>query len=249
MKLSINLNKIALLRNARGGGIPNLEEYADLALAQDIVGITIHPRPDLRHITFEDAQKLKNLTDRCGKELNIEGNPKERQTDVYPGFLEIIKNIEPHQTTFVPDESNQLTSDHGWDLKSKNELEHLSSIIASHTNICSIFVDSNLDDLEAIISKNINSIEIFTGPFANAFTAKNKKEIDNQLQKIEKLAEKAKTFNLKVNAGHDLDTNNLVPLVELGLIDEVSIGHAIISESLQKGFKKTIIDYIKIING
>ena len=247
MKLSINLNKIALIRNSRGSISPNLEYFARTALEENILGLTAHPRPDNRHIRYEDLELIKKLTDEYQKEFNIEGNPLEEPSLKYRGYLALIEEFKPTQATLVPDDTNQLTSDHGWDI---NELhgENFTSSIINNCDRCSVFINAGTD-LSSLNNKNINAIEIYTGPYADAHKSGDKELLDIELKKIIFTAESAREAGLRVNAGHDLDLSNIPLLRERDLIDEVSIGHAIISESLDKGFKTTIRQYIKTING
>ena len=247
MKLSINLNKIALIRNSRGSISPNLEYFARTALEENILGLTAHPRPDNRHIRYEDLELIKKLTDEYQKEFNIEGNPLEQASSKYRGYLALIEEFKPTQATLVPDDTNQLTSDHGWDISELNG-ENFTSSIINNCDRCSVFVNAGTD-LSSLNNKNINAIEIYTGPYAVAHKSGNKELLDIELKKILFTAESAREGGLRVNAGHDLDLSNIPLLRERDLIDEVSIGHAIISESLDKGFKTTIRQYIKTING
>ena len=247
MKLSINLNKIALIRNSRGSISPNLEYFARTALEENILGLTAHPRPDNRHIRYEDLELIKKLTDEYQKEFNIEGNPLEQPSSKYRGYLALIEEFKPTQATLVPDDTNQLTSDHGWDISELNG-ENFTSSIINNCDRCSVFINAGTD-LSSLNNKNINAIEIYTGPYADAHKSGDKELLDIELKKIIFTAESAREAGLRVNAGHDLDLNNIPLLRERDLIDEVSIGHAIISESLDKGFKTTIRQYIKTING
>ena len=247
MKLSINLNKIALIRNSRGSISPNLEYFARTALEENILGLTAHPRPDNRHIRYEDLELIKKLTDEYQKEFNIEGNPLEQPSLKYRGYLALIEEFKPTQATLVPDDTNQLTSDHGWDI-SELHGENFTSSIINNCDRCSVFINAGTD-LSSLNNKNINAIEIYTGPYADAHKAGDKELLDTELKKIIFTAESAREAGLRVNAGHDLDLSNIPLLRERDLIDEVSIGHAIISESLDKGFKTTIRQYIKTING
>lgn len=247
MKLSINLNKIALIRNSRGSISPNLEYFARTALEENILGLTAHPRPDNRHIRYEDLELINKLTNEYQKEFNIEGNPLELPSSEYRGYLALIKEFKPTQATLVPDDTNQLTSDHGWDINDLNDGNFTDSII-NNCNRCSVFIDAGTD-LSLLKNKNINAIEIYTGPYADAHKLGDKELLKKELKKIIFTAESARNQGLRVNAGHDLDLNNLPLLKEHEIIDEVSIGHAIISESLDKGFKTTIRQYIKITNG
>ena len=247
MKLSINLNKIALIRNSRGSISPNLEYFARTALEENILGLTAHPRPDNRHIRYSDLELIKKLTNEYDKEFNIEGNPLEPPSTKYIGYLALVKKFKPTQATLVPDDTNQLTSDHGWDIKDLND-ENFTDSVINNCNRCSVFIDAGTD-LSLLKNKNINAIEIYTGPYADAHKSGDKELLEKELKKIIFTAESAKNEGLRVNAGHDLDLNNLPLLKEHEIIDEVSIGHAIISESLDRGFKTTIRQYIKIING
>ena len=247
MKLSINLNKIALIRNSRGSISPNLEYFARTALEEDILGLTAHPRPDNRHIRYADLELIKKLTNEYHKEFNIEGNPLELPSTEYRGYLTLVKKFKPTQATLVPDDSNQLTSDHGWDINDLND-ENFTDSIINNCDRCCVFIDAGTD-LSSLNNKNINAIEIYTGPYADAYKSGDRELLDKELKKIIFTAESAKEQGLRINAGHDLDLRNLPLLRENDLIDEVSIGHAIISESLDKGFKTTIKQYIEIING
>tara|TARA_B100000989_G_scaffold100095_1_gene73079 strand:+ start:63 stop:806 length:744 start_codon:yes stop_codon:yes gene_type:complete len=247
MKLSINLNKIALIRNSRGFISPNLEYFARTALEENILGLTAHPRPDNRHIRYADLELIKKLTNEYQKEFNIEGNPLELPSTEYRGYLALVKKFKPTQATLVPDDTNQLTSDHGWDINDLND-ENFTDSIIDNCSRCSVFIDAGTD-LSLLKNKNINAIEIYTGPYADAHKLGDKELLKKELKKIIFTAESAINQGLRVNAGHDLDLNNLPLLKEQEIIDEVSIGHAIISESLDKGFKTTIRQYIKVING
>ena len=247
MKLSINLNKIALIRNSRGSISPSMEYFAKTALDADILGLTAHPSPDNRHIRYEDLALIKELTTEYQKEFNIEGNPFESPSSEYKGYVSIINEFKPTQATLVPDDTDQLTSDHGWDMNDLNRTDFADSI-KNNCLRCSVFIDAGTD-LSLLENKNINAVEIFTGPYADAHKSGDKELLDQELKKLIFTAESAKRESLRVNAGHDLDLQNLPLLKELNLIDEVSIGHAIISESLDRGFKNTIQQYINLING
>lgn len=249
MNLSVNLNKISLLRNARGGGQPDIAWFAQKALEKDIIGLTVHPRPDGRHIVYKDIKIIKDLTSAANKELNIEGNPVEPSNQDYKGYINLINEFKPTQATLVPDDTNQITSDHGWMANQKDELTTYTKEIANSVEFLSIFVDSDIENLSDILNPDISAIEIFTGPYAIAMASDDNKRIDQELKKIATLATFAQKLGLKVNAGHDLTTDNLKNLVELNLIDEVSIGHAIITQSLEYGYEQTLDKYLEIING
>jgi len=181
--------------------------------------------------------------------VNIEGNPLEARRDNFPGYCEIIEEAKPYQATLVPDDFSQITSDHGWQSSQKHVLTSCAERIKPNVTMLSIFVDSDTENLAELISSDINAIEIFTGPYAKAFASGKQDLIDDELRKIESISLQAKDLGIQVNAGHDLDLNNLKPLVKLNLIDEVSIGHAIIGDSLINGFNTTINNYLETING
>jgi len=229
-KLSVNVNKIATLRNSRGGNNPDL-----LKVSKDIVrfgadGITVHPRPDERHIRYDDVFELKkNLT----TEFNIEGNPKEQK------FIDlVIKNL-PTQVTLVPDATGQLTSDHGWDtVKNKEYLIHVISGFKQAGIRVSIFVDPNVDMVTAAKETGTDRIELYTESYAKIFASGDK---EKAIQPYIIAAKKANELGLGINAGHDLDLDNLKYFSQMipGLL-EVSIGHALISDALYYGLENTV---------
>ena len=245
MKLSVNLNKIALLRNARGENYPNIEYFANKAIALGVDGLTLHPRPDHRHATSNDVIKLSKLTKEKGVEFNIEGNPFSKPKNEFLGFCELVEIIKPDQITLVPDSIDQITSDHGWSSgKHDDDLIHVINKLKEYSNDApiSLFIDS-IEGVEYAYEMGSSLIEIHTGEFSKAIETKNVKAVDD-IVKIVKLASK---LNLSVNAGHDLNLNNLSYLVDIGNINEVSIGHAIIVDSLHYGFEETIKKYLDII--
>ena len=229
-RLSVNINKIATLRNSRGGNNPNLVQVAKDCEAFGAEGITVHPRPDERHIRYQDVYDLKQ---NISTEFNIEGNPKEQK------FVELVLANQPAQVTLVPDALNQLTSDHGWN--TIKEQAYLKEIITTFKNAgirVSIFVDPNEVMVEAAATTGTDRIELYTESYAKAFEAGKKEEI---IQSYLKAANKAKELGLGINAGHDLDRHNLPYLVQqIPFIDEVSIGHALISDALYLGLENTI---------
>ena len=245
MKLSVNLNKIALLRNARGENYPNIEYFANKAIALGVDGLTLHPRPDHRHATSNDVIKLSKLTKEKGVEFNIEGNPFSKPKNEFLGFCELVEIIKPDQITLVPDSIDQITSDHGWSSgKHDDDLINVINKLKEYSNDApiSLFIDS-IEGVEYAYEMGATLIEIHTGEFSKAIEAKNIKAVDD-IEEIVKLASK---LNLSVNAGHDLNLNNLSYLVDIGNINEVSIGHAIIVDSLHYGFEETIKKYLDII--
>ena len=254
MKLSINLNKIALLRNARGEGNPSLEDFANRAIDLGVSGLTLHPRPDHRHATSDDVVSLSELCKNRQVEFNIEGNPFSMPLEPFKGFVNLVKECQPDQITLVPDLPNQITSDHGWepgdhDNKLKEIIYELKAI--SPKSRVSLFVDStkngeaNVEAVDYAALMGANSIEIHTGYFAQCI-AKQDFAISSLIKSI---IQKANQFNILVNAGHDLNLLNLPELVRIGGVDEVSIGHAIIVDALNFGFDDTIKKYIDITKG
>ncbi len=237
-RLSVNINKIATLRNSRGGNNPNLVKVAKDCEAFGAEGITVHPRPDERHIRYQDVYDLKQ---NISTEFNIEGNPKEQK------FVDLVLANQPAQVTLVPDALNQLTSDHGWD--TIKEQAYLKEIIATFKNAgirVSIFVDPNVSMVEAAATTGTDRIELYTESYAKAFEAGKKEEI---IQAYIKAAVKAKELGLGINAGHDLDRHNLPYLVQqIPFIDEVSIGHALISDALYLGLENTIQLYKRALS-
>jgi len=245
MKLSVNLNKVALLRNSRGENYPDLKYFANKAVDLGVDGLTLHPRPDHRHATSNDVIELAKISKDRGVEFNIEGNPFSKQNNEFVGFCELVKIINPDQITLVPDTIDQTTSDHGWingphDEDLKNTIKLLKD--SSNNSKISLFID-DLKGVEYAAEMNADLIEIHTGKFS--------KGIDNGdmsvISEVKKIIDCALQNNLLINAGHDLNLKNLHYLVEIGNINEVSIGHAIIIDSLNYGFEETISKYLEII--
>ena len=239
-QLSVNLNKIALLRNSRGREFPNPCDFARLAMKNGAVGVTIHPRPDERHARYSDIQALQNIVNEFeGKELNIEGYPTEQ-------LNQAVLDVEPDQYTLVPDEPNQITSDHGWDLTKhfdfvKNTIEPFKN---TKTRI-SLFLDPDKNQIDLAAKLGVERIELYTESYAVAFDQKNYAQV---LEQFMICADYALSLGLEVNAGHDLDLENLPAFVQKQNVDEVSIGHALVVESLLNGFEDTIKKYVSICN-
>ena len=245
MKLSINLNKIALLRNARGENYPDLNYFANKAIDLGVDGLTLHPRPDHRHATSKDVINLAKLSKERHVEFNIEGNPFSKPNDDFLGFIELVEIIKPNQVTLVPDEVNQITSDHGW-----SEGNHDEELIDAITQIRNSSKDSKIslfiDDIEGVAYANrlnVELIEIHTGKFAKNISDGNELIVDE----VENIVKIAQDMGILVNAGHDLNLENLKYLVMMDNINEVSIGHAIIADSLLYGYEDTLKKYLKII--
>ena len=243
-KLSVNINKIALIRNSRKGNNPSLEFFSKKIIEAGAHGITVHPRPDLRHIRPDDLSDISLITKELDVEFNIEGNPYEERLGDYPGFLNLIDAVKPSQCTLVPDDSNQLTSDHGWNIHSEhNKLKDVLTYLKQNNIRSSVFIDPDISQLDAAKDIGVDRIEIYTCPFAEAF----EKNDENTLATYKEAIEYANEINIEVNAGHDLNLENLATLLSYGDIKEVSIGHALISESLIYGIENTIQKYTKII--
>ncbi len=236
-KLSVNINKFATLRNARGGNNPNLIQIAQDAERFGAQGITVHPRPDERHIRYRDVFDLKKV---LTTEFNIEGNPKEEK------FVELVLANKPEQVTLVPDAEGQLTSNHGW-----NTIQHqsyLKEIIAEFQAAdirVSIFVDPDLKMVEAAAQTGTNRIELYTEAYATHFHQNKEKAI----LPYREAAELAQKLGLGINAGHDLDLHNLQYFAQNipGLL-EVSIGHALVCDCLYLGMENTIQRYLYALN-
>ena len=254
MKFSLNLNKIALLRNARGENNPSLEDYANQAIDLGVDGLTLHPRPDHRHATSEDVISLNKICKERDVEFNIEGNPFSLPADPFQGYINLVNVCQPDQATLVPDLPNQITSDHCWE--SGDYDVDLINVISNLNDICkntsiSLFVDNlknnntNLDAIDYALKVGANTIEIHTGEFSKLIDL-NDLTINT---KLEELIYTAKDKNLMVNAGHDLNLINLPHLVKIGGVNEVSIGHAIVVDALNYGFEDTIKRYIEVIKG
>ena len=236
VKLSVNINKIATLRNARGGDSPNLLKMANDIQSYGADGITVHPRPDQRHITYNDAIELPKVVH---KEFNIEGNP----IDI---FVNLVTNIKPTQVTLVPDTIDAITSNSGWDtLKNKNFLKDVIMEFKKYEIRTSVFVDPVLKYIEGAKEIGADRIELYTESYANNFQKGNLKEL-NKFIESSKLAH---ALDLGINAGHDLNLQNINYFTSnMPYLDEVSIGHALISESLYLGIENVVNLYLQKMN-
>ena len=245
MRLSVNLNKIALLRNARGNNYPSVEDFAYEALSLGVHGLTLHPRQDSRHATCNDAIELSTICKKNSLEFNLEGNPFSLPKNDFIGFYELCDITKPEQITLVPDSIDQITSDHGWSPGYKeNKLKNFLIKIKHLNSRISLFINPEIESVEFAANLGLDRIEIYTGPFANSIQSINIKEIKTAISLI---ITRARELGLGVNAGHDLNLENLPHLIDCGEIDEVSIGHAIIINALKYGFHDTIIKYINTI--
>ena len=235
-KLSVNINKIATLRNARGEDYPNLVNTAKDIIKFGAEGITIHPRPDERHIKYSDVYDLKQ---NISTELNIEGNPSKK-------FINMVCEVKPDQVTLVPDESDAITSNSGWDtVKNFNFLKDVVEEFKSNSIRVSIFIDPDSKMLEGAKKINADRVELFTGPYAKQYI----NDKSNAINRYIDCSEIANKIGMELNAGHDLNQQNL-EFFKNNIINlkEVSIGHALISESLYFGLESTIKSYLKILN-
>ena len=245
MRLSVNLNKVALVRNSRGGDTPNVVEAARTVLAAGAGGITVHPRPDQRHARPDDVFALAELLKGFPEiEFNIEGNPHAGPRDNgYPGFDALIERARPHQATLVPDSDSQLTSDHGFDLSGDNAalIGKIRRYRAAGARV-SLFMDPDLGQIERVPETGAERIELYTGPFAET-VARHGPDHPGSLASLEVYREAARhavRLGLGVNAGHDLDLDNLPLFSRIHEIAEVSIGHALISRALDSGLAATV---------
>ncbi|HAK51314.1 MAG TPA: pyridoxine 5'-phosphate synthase [Gammaproteobacteria bacterium] len=250
-KLSVNLNKVALIRNSRDTVIPSVVDAAITAIKAGVSGITVHPRPDMRHIRPDDVYDLTALlsAEKYGHiEFNIEGNPYAGpEANGYPGFMELVREVKPHQATLVPDDPKQLTSDHGWDLTSEsNQLKPLVADLQERNIRVSLFMDPDESQLELAARLGVDRIEFYTGPYADHYGTSAQPEI---LESFSTAGQVAHSLGLGINAGHDLNQDNLATFCQAVIpVAEVSIGHAIISDALWLGLEETVSRYNKILN-
>ena len=243
--LSVNVNKVAVLRNSRGGAEPDVSRAATVCLQAGAGGITVHPRPDQRHIRPGDVRTLSELC--AGRaEFNIEGNGFASPREGYPGLLALVAETQPSQCTLVPDGDAQITSDHGFDLAADSaRLRPLIASLKAHGCRVSLFVDAGIPDVERAAEVGADRVEIYTGPFAEAFL---RGDHARELDACARTAERAQRAGLGINAGHDLNQANLAAFkTAIPQLAEVSIGHALIGEALYAGLRATVEAYIAIL--
>lgn len=249
--LSVNINKIAVLRNSRGHAEPDPVVAARIAIAAGCQGITVHPRPDQRHIRVDDvarvgAELLAHARAGSPSEYNLEGNPFAPARGGYPGFIELVRSARPAQATLVPDGDAQITSDHGFDLA--QDAARLKPLVLELKAIgcrVSLFVDADCDAPERAAEIGADRIEIYTEPYARAFAHG---DYTQALAECVRTAEHARAAGLGVNAGHDLSQRNLGTLKQaIPFLAEVSIGHALIAEALYDGLASTVRAYLAIL--
>lgn len=246
--LSVNLNKVAVLRNSRGGALPDVLQAAQVAVAAGCGGLTVHPRPDRRHIRPDDVDALARAVrgPLAGVEYNIEGNPFAGPRPGYPGFIELVLAARPTQVTLVPDGDAQLTSDHGWNLaRDGARLQPLVARLREAGCRVSLFMDVDAVDFAPAAAIGAHRVELYTGPYAEGFASGDRA---SALAACTQAAARAAAAGLGVNAGHDLDQRNLGPLLAAApQIAEVSIGHALFGEALYDGLAATVQRYLAII--
>jgi pyridoxine 5-phosphate synthase len=238
-RLSVNLNKIALLRNSRGRDYPNVLAFAERCLKCGAQGITVHPRQDQRHAKDSDVRDLADfLNTYPGVELNIEGCPT-------PELLDVVHEVKPDQCTLVPDAPDQVTSDHGWDVEAEGErLAPIVNDLRGAGVRVSLFMDPDPRQIEKVPAVGAERIELYTESYATAYHSDRRSAI---LSEFRISAEAAQALGLEVNAGHDLDLENLELFLTIPGILEVSIGHALTVEALDLGWNETISRYVEVI--
>jgi len=248
--LSVNLNKIALLRNSRSGNFPDILVFARRAIDAGARGITVHPRPDQRHIRAQDIAPLHALVrEHPHIEFNIEGNPFCEKSGSFPGFMELVLQARPQQCTLVPDSEQQLTSDHGFDLR-KHDAKLANRIVQlKNAGIrVSLFMDADETQMPLAAAIGADRIELYTGPFAACFARDaHSTETRDVFEHHCRAAQAAHQAGLGVNAGHDLNLSNLVLYRSLPHLAEVSIGHALTVDALEYGWGNTITSYVGVL--
>jgi pyridoxine 5-phosphate synthase len=237
-RLSVNVNKVALLRNTRTIGIPSVTRAAQICIEAGAYGITVHPRPDQRHVRPLDVFDLNALV--TDVEFNIEGNPFEE------GYLDIVRNIRPTQCTLVPDSPDAFTSDHGWNLSGEGDrLQPVIQELKALGSRVSLFMDYDSDEIPRAAQVGADRIELYTEPYADAF--REDKDPEAVFEDYANAARFAQDAGLGVNAGHDLNLENLGKFCSIPGILEVSIGHALIGEALEMGLANTVKAYLNIL--
>lgn len=239
--LSVNVNKIALLRNSRGRDFPSVVGFSEQLIELGVRGITVHPRPDERHVTRRDVYALSEmLKDRPQVEFNIEGYPSE-------DFVKMVREVSPDQCTLVPDSPEQLTSDHGWNIpQNKSVLQRVLSELRASGIRSSIFLDPDPEMVEHVPGVAADRIELYTEDFASHYGGPEQQQV---FERYRVAAQRADQLGIGLNAGHDLDLQNLATFLQIPNILEVSIGHALVVESLQQGVGAVIERYLAIVEG
>jgi pyridoxine 5-phosphate synthase len=240
-KLSVNVNKVATLRNTRGIGIPSVVRAAELCINAGAHGITVHPRPDQRHIRPGDVYELAALLKRSPQvEFNIEGNP-------FPDYMELVRAVRPTQCTLVPDSAEAFTSDHGWDVeKDRGRLEPIVAELRKLGSRVSLFMDADSTQWRVARALGADRVELYTEPYAAAHARGDGTSV---WETFASAAKKAQEAGLGVNAGHDLNLENLGDFCRIPGILEVSIGHALISDALEMGLPAAVRAYLQVLKG
>ena len=243
IRLSVNVNKVATLRNSRGGRVPSVTEAVDVCVAARAPGITVHPRADRRHITPEDVREIAERIrpHRPRVELNIEGDPR-------ADLLELVDEVVPDQCTLVPVVPGEITSQAGWTAEAARDLPPVIDRIKRRGTRVSVFVDPELAAIRLAADVGADRVELYTEPFARAFE-RDPDRGRSALVRYVAAAQLAHELGLGVNAGHDLDLANLVLFRELPHLDEVSIGHALISRALFVGLRTVVSEYLAVLAG
>ena len=241
--LSVNLNKIALIRNSRDGNYPNVTAFARMSIEAGAQGITVHPRPDQRHIRPDDVRKLAELCKEQNVEFNIEGNPFAPARGDYPGLLALVEETQPTQCTLVPDSDQQKTSDHGFNLHQDGErLRPILEQLRAQKIRSSLFMDPEPEQITLAKHVGADRIELYTGPFAWAFE-QDPESAKNIFAQHCQAAKQAISEGLGINAGHDLNLQNMTLYRTLPKLQEVSIGHALTVDALLMGFTPAVEAY------
>ena len=238
-KLSVNLNKVALLRNARNIGIPSVTKAAQICISAGAHGITVHPRPDERHARPSDVYELAALLSATPNvELSVEGNP-------FPKFMEIVREVRPTQCTLVPDNPEAFTSDHGWNLAEDGKrLKPIIEELKESGIRVSLFMDAGSTQIQSAKAVGADRIELFTEPYAAAYGGDKAEAIFEQFAFAARMSQEV---GLGVNAGHDLNLENLSKFCSIPNVLEVSIGHALISDALEIGLFNAVEAYLKVL--
>jgi pyridoxine 5-phosphate synthase len=243
MRLSVNVNKVATLRNSRGGALPSVVDAVRVCVEAGAPGITVHPRADARHITSFDVQAIASFLDprRRDVEFNIEGDPR-------PDLLDMVREVRPHQCTLVPVRPGEITSQAGWPPDTPAaELGAVVDDLQRRGIRVSLFIDPDAAAVKWAASVGAQRIELYTEPFAHAFK-ESEEAADRSFRRYVEAANLAHALGLGINAGHDLDLQNLVLFRTLPHLDEVSIGHALISHALYVGLDQAVRDYLRACN-
>ncbi len=245
--LSVNLNKIALIRNSRAGNYPDVVAHGRACLEAGAHGLTVHPRPDQRHIRANDIAPLAALLrEFSGAEFNIEGNPFAPHLGSYPGLLALVESSRPHQCTLVPDANQQLTSDHGFDLRDDGgRLQPIIRQLQDWGVRVSLFMDPDLEQIRLAKLLGADRVELYTGPFAEAY-GQDKADLNALYRQYVEAAELALELGLGINAGHDLNLDNMTLFRTLPGLQEVSIGHALTVDALRLGLTNTVKAYLAL---